>query len=215
MSHWSKSKCVGFLTSWGIEWRTNYHHRTHIDWSGRTGRLKNPQYHPILRVWNALNPVWKSCVCMMPDINCAKRGTPTMRCAFHRLTPRLSNAVPTVGTRLLFWHLGWAKLQPLRNFWLQIDPSPATFPKFRGVKHKASPKLAPCLAAPHEGVRLQEEGLGFATTGQPHQTDWWFSLQGVAKLFIRLNFYLWFALFTQKCKPWVKIKSDEKFRDPL
>ena len=41
VSHWSKSKCVVFLTSWGIEWRANCHHRTHIDWPERTGRVKS------------------------------------------------------------------------------------------------------------------------------------------------------------------------------
>ena len=202
MSHWSKSKCVGFLTSWGIEWRTNYHHRTHIDWSGRTGRLKIPQYHPILRVWNALNPVWKSCVCMMPDINCAKRGTPTMRCAFHRLTPRLSNAVPTVGTRLYFWHLGRAKFQPLRNFWPQIDLSPPHFPNFEDHAQSLSQNLRRAQQHPARVCDCKQKVLALQRWIKHINWTDGSLYRGSRKLSSHWIYALGLHFESEKCKPW-------------
>ena len=50
-------------------------------WWGKV--QKNAQKQHILGVWNVLNPRSKSCVCMMPDINCVEKGTHTMRCALN------------------------------------------------------------------------------------------------------------------------------------
>ena len=160
-----------------------------------------------LGVWNALNPHSNSCVCMMSDINCAKRVTSTMRCAFHSPNLGLSNAVPIIEIGLLFLHLVRVKLRSLRNFWPQISPPFATFSNFREFGAKPTPKPVPCSAAITECVRLKTSTLSFKMVCQRHAHDSWFRSYAGFKYYFHLRIHPISLLFKAK---WHKIANHEQ-----